>query len=789
LAFGWIAAALAGACGGTPFPEPRGPVESDDSVSQESCPSFQGEHSIFAVFVDGKEIGREVRTDLVENGPYGKERVFYSHLVTRMKMGNARFETRVVKAERTLADSGILLWGAYVSMDQVTARTFLVDYDGQGWERLVDTRSSVTDSPAGEPETLLLSGDEVIGGRLDDRLRRAALGNANAMYNIAYFEPLLDRPIELTVSDHLPGVTEIDGQDIDGTWVEARRAEDNSVVVRAFYDNKGALWLEEYPDIHQVRRRIPGSLTISMETSELIVGLRSDAYISDPNAATRAKFRLTSTPDRLDALDLLSEPFNQNPKRTAPDEMILEVKAGAPDGDEPPKKDDLGTSFYIEPKAPQITGALRYLKSAGRHGRLSRQRRYNATPAVARASLIRNPKRFWSQPERVAGLMMHYVSALLPDKKHTFSMANALTTLERGAGDCTEHAVLFASLMRAAGIPTRLVAGMQLTRGGMWGYHMWNEYWNGNTWKSIDSSTMTYRPGALYVALGRGATRFSDVRDHLADFMWRTFSGVSFDLVEASNNGELLFLARPRSPDQNIKETALFNAVVLSDRGDHNGAIRLLDENIPAASRSLSVKLMRIELLVRSGRHDEALESISALREQTSDFENTELLDRFELKCLLTIGRVEKAEEVYNRIDQYLKQQKADLARTMLRAEYLFGTNDKKAAVEILKTAIVEHPNDAALLMTFAQYAIAADDIQSSVPIAQALEAARNAARETVYSDQKALSILVEVLLKSNRLSEAEFFLDHALILAPAERSLHELKRQISSNRCVTNGD
>ena len=217
-------------------------------------------------------------------------------------------------------------------MDQVTARTFLVGFDGQGWERLVSSRSSVVDPQNEEPESLLLSGDEIIGGRLGDLLRQIALGNAAGKKKIAYFEPLLNHPIDLVLSDCLTGATEIDGQDIRGTWVEASRADDGSVVIRAFYDSKGTLWLEEYPDIHQVRRRIPGPLALSMETSELLVGLQSEAYISDPNTATRAKFRLTSTPDRLDSLSLLSEPLNHSLKRTAPDEIILEVKAEAPDG-------------------------------------------------------------------------------------------------------------------------------------------------------------------------------------------------------------------------------------------------------------------------------------------------------------------------------------------------------------------------------------------------------------------------------------------------------------------------
>ncbi|MCP4604995.1 MAG: tetratricopeptide repeat protein [Proteobacteria bacterium] len=702
-----------------------------------------------------------------------------------MKMGQAHFETRTVRFQRTLSDSGILLKGSHVAMDQVTVRTFLVGYNGDGWDRLFESRSVVTDPLTADPVSLPLSGNEVIGLRLSDHLRNIVLGRADNSINISYYEPLLDSPVDLVISDPLPGITNLDGQEISGTWIESRLSDSDSVVVRSFFDKKGTLWVEEYPTIHQIRRRMPGPLSLSSETSELLVGLYSEAYVSDLNAATRAKYRLKSTPDRLDSLDLLGVPLNHKLVRESPDVLVLEVKAGAPDSDDPPnKKADLGASRYVQPNSKEIIGALRYLRSAGKRGRLTRDRRYNATPVVARASLIQRPKRFWSDPERVAGLIMHYVSALLPDKRHTFSMADAVTTLSRGSGDCTEHAVLFASLMRAHKIPTRLVAGMQLTRGGMWGYHMWNSYWNGSSWKSIDPSTMSYRPGALYVALGRGAAEFDELRDHLADFMWRTFTGVSFNLVEASNTGEKLFLARPRSPDQNVKEIALFNAVVLSERGDHEGAISVIDEHIPKDRRSLSIKLMRIELLVRSGKHDVALKSIDSLRDQTSDSQNTDLLDKFELKCLLTMGRFKRADEVYRRIDKQLAKSDSEPARTLLQAELLFGRKDESRAIELLEKALDKHPDNTSLLSAFAEYVTTSDWVSGDDLLERALKAAHRAANETLLSEHEVLATLARVLIRTGRLVEADRIIDHALILAPSDRTLHELRGKLPAKKC-----
>jgi hypothetical protein len=71
------------------------------------------------------------------------------------------------------------------------------------------------------------------------------------------------------------------------------------------------------------------------------------------------------------------------------------------------------------------------------------------------------------------------------DKRATVSVPNALGTLEARAGDCNEHAVLFAALLRAAEIPAKLCAGLVYTRGRFY-YHAWNEVFLGQ-WISADA--------------------------------------------------------------------------------------------------------------------------------------------------------------------------------------------------------------------------------------------------------------------------------------------------------------
>ncbi len=70
-------------------------------------------------------------------------------------------------------------------------------------------------------------------------------------------------------------------------------------------------------------------------------------------------------------------------------------------------------------------------------------------------------------------------------KRPVISLPDALSTLENRVGDCNEHAVLFAALARAAGIPTKIEAGVVLLRKRFF-YHAWNSVYVGR-WVTVDA--------------------------------------------------------------------------------------------------------------------------------------------------------------------------------------------------------------------------------------------------------------------------------------------------------------
>src|SRR5262249_34020508 len=100
-----------------------------------------------------------------------------------------------------------------------------------------------------------------------------------------------------------------------------------------------------------------------------------------------------------------------------------------------------------------------------------------------------------------------------------------LEVLNRMAGDCKHHALLFVALARAAGIPAREVGGVGYCGPGTksFGWHAWAEYHDGHQWVSVDPTWDEERVDATHV-------KFSDSAEDMA---WVNVLGkVKFKVVD-----------------------------------------------------------------------------------------------------------------------------------------------------------------------------------------------------------------------------------------------------------------
>jgi hypothetical protein len=88
------------------------------------------------------------------------------------------------------------------------------------------------------------------------------------------------------------------------------------------------------------------------------------------------------------------------------------------------------------------------------------------------------------------------------EKRPMITVPSAVDVLRSMMGDCNEHAVLAAALMRSVGIPTRLCVGLVYSRGKFF-YHAWNEAYVGE-WVSLDATLNQIPVDATHIKLVEG---------------------------------------------------------------------------------------------------------------------------------------------------------------------------------------------------------------------------------------------------------------------------------------------
>lgn len=121
---------------------------------------------------------------------------------------------------------------------------------------------------------------------------------------------------------------------------------------------------------------------------------------------------------------------------------------------------------YIQSAHPAIQAIADSLRASGSSGEAE-------TLALAR---------------RIAAWVNDHIEA----KNFSQGFASAVDALAAREGDCTEHAVLTAALLRASGIPARVAAGLAYSNGSLVG-HMWTEAYVGR-WITLDALDLDTRP-------------------------------------------------------------------------------------------------------------------------------------------------------------------------------------------------------------------------------------------------------------------------------------------------------
>jgi len=102
-----------------------------------------------------------------------------------------------------------------------------------------------------------------------------------------------------------------------------------------------------------------------------------------------------------------------------------------------------------------------------------------------------------------------FVRKYIKTKNLSVGYATAVEVAQSREGDCTEHAVLSASLCRAVGIPAQVVIGLAYVNGfaehrNVFGPHAWNRAFIGGKWVGLDSALKEFNTGHIALAHGDG---------------------------------------------------------------------------------------------------------------------------------------------------------------------------------------------------------------------------------------------------------------------------------------------
>ena len=246
------------------------------------------------------------------------------------------------------------------------------------------------------------------------------------------------------------------------------------------------------PDTHQLRRlRLPAiGLPLEMLACDRACAL-APVQPADVFAST-----LVAAPRALSAHQLLNPlryhvrlrrgegvALDQAPGQTlralgAKHEFALTIDPRG-DGDGEPEKADLTANRWLQTEDEEVV-ALAKRATRGVQGR------------VAQAELL----------ER-------FVRGYISTKSLRVGYASAREIVRGREGDCTEHAVLLATLMRVMGIPARVATGIAYTPsfGGkqqVFVPHAWVVAWVGDEWRGFDAALARFDAGHIAFSLGDG---------------------------------------------------------------------------------------------------------------------------------------------------------------------------------------------------------------------------------------------------------------------------------------------
>ncbi|MEA5114131.1 MAG: transglutaminase-like domain-containing protein [Geobacteraceae bacterium] len=234
-------------------------------------------------------------------------------------------------------------------------------------------------------------------------------------------------------------------------------------------------WIETRTENESDARKFLAEAAMSKKDMILDFSLvPADRVIEKPSNLKRLELELSGFPDNV---PLVSSPV-QKVERTGGNKLLvtidnspLKAQPASPQGELPDLKRYISATDRIMAGDPEINRRQKEILDGATKGRAA--------------------------VEKLVRWVADYVKDTITDSQ------TPLETLEKRTGNCQSHARLYASLARAAGIPTRFVSGIVYAEGKGFLYHSWAESYVGY-WLPVDPTFGEVPANVTHIKLAEG---------------------------------------------------------------------------------------------------------------------------------------------------------------------------------------------------------------------------------------------------------------------------------------------
>lgn len=294
--------------------------------------------------------------------------------------------------------------------------------------------------------------------------------------------PPLNQVVTLTLTESGPAKTKLlDGSEIDTTKMVISHSSFLLPSIEAFMDKDGHIVKTETKLLSVVTYSVDRE-TALQEIDDQPVDLAIETLvkvepIADAHNRQRIVYRVT-LPDGK-AAEAFPSGSTQQVTKVSDTEADLAVTATptppAGDAGEPDKK-FLKATRFLDCKNAFV---LEHARKAATDGM--------SNPDAARA-------------------MEKYVHDTMRDRNFATGLATASEVAEKLEGDCTEHSVLLAAMLRARNIPSRVAVGLVYSEQHQaFAGHMWTEAFIDGVWTPLDATLGKGRIGPAHIKVADSA--------------------------------------------------------------------------------------------------------------------------------------------------------------------------------------------------------------------------------------------------------------------------------------------